>query len=312
MDAKNNFLLSVIVPCFNEEENITPFLETILPILKKYQYEIIFIDDGSKDKTATLIKKNTANNKNVKLISFVRNFGHQMALTAGYEIARGDCVLTIDADLPDPPELIGEMINRWQEGFKIIYAKRAGRDESWFKKTTADLFYRLINALSDTPIPPEVGDYRLLDRIVVDLLNQLPEKSRFLRGLVAWGGYKAIYITFTRKKRAHGKTHYTVSKMLEFALDGITSFSTMPLKVASYIGFITSLVGFLGIVYALYRRFFLPHEYWVTGWTALFVAVMFFGGIQLITIGIIGEYISKIYMEVLNRPHYIVKEKVNL
>lgn len=312
MNNQRDFFLSVIVPCFNEEENIAPFLQEITPILKHWSHEIIFIDDGSQDRTAEMIKKAAVTNKNIKLISFVRNFGHQMALTAGYKQARGDCVLTIDADLQDPPELIGEMINRWQEGFKIIYAKRGIRHESWFKRTTADVFYRLINSLSDSPIPQEVGDYRLLDRSVVDLLNQLPEKSRFLRGLVAWGGYPSTYITFTRKKRAHGKTHYTVSKMLDFALDGITAFSTKPLKIATYIGFTTSLFGFLGIIYALYRRFFLSHEYWVTGWTALFVAVMFFGGIQLITIGIIGEYIGKIYRQVQDRPMYLVKEKINL
>lgn len=307
-----NFLLSVIIPVYNEEKNIKPLLKRLLPVIEKYSYEVIFISDGSTDKTVEYIKKITEENKKVKLISFVRNFGHQAALTAGYRFAKGDCVVSIDADLQDPPELIDQLIKKWQEGAKIVYAQREERNDGFFKKLTATLFYRLINFLSERPIPEEVGDYRLIDREVVDFLNSLPEKSRFLRGLVAWPGFSSTSVSFKRDKRFAGKTHYPLSKMVNFALDGIVSFSTKPLKIASYLGFLASFFGTLGIIYALYRRLFLPHEYWVTGWTAIFVSVVFFGGIQLITIGIIGEYIGKIYKEIQNRPTYLIKEKINL
>lgn len=312
MITDNKFLLSLIIPVFNENENIVALLKRLIPVCEKYNYEIIFVNDGSTDQTEEVIKNESAKNKKIKLVSFIRNFGHQMALTAGYQFANGDAVVSIDADLQDPPELIAELVAKWQTGFKIVYAKRDKRDESFFKKQTAFFFYRFINLLSDSPIPVDIGDFRLLDREVVNFLNKLPEKSRFLRGLVAWGGYPSISVTFSREKRLAGQTHYPISKMVNFALDGITAFSTKPLKIATYLGFFTSLFGIAGIIYALYIRFFLPHEYWVTGWTALFVAVMFFGGIQLITIGIIGEYIGKIYKEVQDRPQYLIKEKINL
>lgn len=312
----NNFLLSIIVPVFNEEKNITPLLKRLLPSVKKYNYEIIFISDGSKDKTEDNIKKQIQLDKRIKLISFRRNFGHQMAITCGYQLTKGDVVISLDADLQDPPEIIPKMVEKWQDGVKIVYAKREKREvDSFFKKITAKLFYRLINFLSDVPIPEEVGDYRLLDREVVDFLNSLPEQSRFLRGLVSWGGYKAGYVYFEREKRFSGKTHYGFFKMFNFALEGITSFSTKPLRVATYLGFISAIVGFFGIIYALIGRIFrppfFPHD-WVTGWSGLFVGIMFMGGAQLMTIGIIGEYIGKIYKELQKRPQFLIKEKVNL
>lgn len=308
----NNFLLSIIIPVFNEQQNISPLLKRLLPIASKYSYEIIFVDDGSSDNTPNEIKKHAFKNKNIKLISFTRNFGHQVALTAGYQIASGNSIITIDADLQDPPELIDKLVEKWKKGFKIVYGQREERDDSLFKRTTASFFYRLISFLSDTQIPKDIGDYRLLDKEVVYFLNKLPEKSRFLRGLVAWGGYSSIFVPFKRNRRFLGKTHYPLSKMINFALEGIISFSTKPLKIATYFGFISSFLGAIGVVYALSRRFFLPHQYWVTGWTAIFVAVMFFGGIQLITIGIIGEYIGKIYKEIQGRPPFLIKEKVNI
>jgi len=204
------------------------------------------------------------------------------------------------------------MVKKWQEGSRVVYARREKRDvDSFFKKKTASFFYQLINMLSDTPIPEEVGDFRLIDREVVDFLNRLPERSRFLRGLVAWGGYPAQFVFFRREKRHAGETHYTITKMLNFALDGITTFSIKPLRIASYVGFLAATFGFLGIIYALVGKIFLP-SYWVTGWTALFVGIMFLGGVQLITIGIIGEYIGKIYQEVQSRPQYLIRKKINL
>lgn len=308
----NDFLLSIIIPVFNEENNIRPLLDRLLPILNNIRYEIIFIDDGSKDKTVDIIRRESENNKNIKLVRFNRNFGHQMALVAGYRFAQGDCVLSMDADLQDPPEIAHDMIAKWQSGAKIVYARRKKRDvDGFFKRKTALLFYAFMNFLSDKNIPDNVGDFRLIDRLVVEYLNKLPEHSPFLRGLVSWSGYKEDFVDFDRQKRHSGQTHYSIPKMLNFALDGITSFSTKPLRVASYMGFVTASFGFFGIIYAIIGKFLLPIP-WVTGWTGIFVGVMFIGGVQLISIGIIGEYISKIYTEVLRRPHYIVAEKINL
>lgn len=304
--------VSVIIPTYNEEANISPLIKRLLPSLKAYDYEIVFVDDGSTDSTLLEIKKYTKKNPAIKLISFYRNFGHQMALSAGYRIADGDAVVTMDADLQDPPEVIPAMVRAWQKGAFVVYAKRKERDgDGAFKSLTASFFYRLMNLLSDTEIPSEVGDFRLIDKKVVQYLNSLPEQSLFLRGLVAWGGYPAAYVTFKREPRHSGKTHYPLSKMLNFALEGITAFSIKPLRLATYLGFIAAVIGFLGIIYAVVGRIFLPSQ-WVTGWTALFVGIMFIGGVQLITIGIIGEYIAKIYKEVQRRPHYLIKEKVNV
>ncbi|NOY14933.1 MAG: glycosyltransferase family 2 protein [bacterium] len=309
---KSDFLLSVIVPAFDEEENISFFLKRALPVLKKYDYELIFVDDGSSDKTAEKIKAYAKKNARIKLIRFSRNFGHQMALTAGYRHAKGDAVITIDADLQDPPELIEDMVSKWQKGYEVVYAKRRTREESLFKRLTAFLFYRFINLLSDVPIPTDVGDYRLLDRKVVDVLNRLPEHSRFLRGLTSWVGFKQAFVYFDRNKRQYGQTHYPLSKMISFAVEGLTSFSTKPLTYITYLGLLTSMIGFLGIIYALYRRLFLPPEYYITGWTAIFVAVLFIGGVQMIMLGIMGEYLGRIYREVQNRPHFVIKEKINI
>jgi dolichol-phosphate mannosyltransferase len=308
----NDFLLSVIIPVFNEEKNISPLLRRLLPVLKPYRYEIIFIDDGSKDDTVSQIKKYTTKNQNIKLLSFNRNFGHQMALTAGYQFAKGDGIVSLDADLQDPPEIIPPMIEKWKKGAKVVYAQRSTRaSDDFFKRITARLFYKFINFLSDTPIPTDVGDFRLLDRGAVSFLNKLPEQSRFLRGLVAWGNYPAAYVHFEREKRLAGSTHYGFFKMLNFALDGIMSFSTKPLRMATYFGIVCGVLGFLGIAYQVIRKIAYP-QYFVTGWIGLFTAVMFLGGIQLITIGIIGEYVGKIYREVQKRPKFLIKEKINL
>ncbi|MCL4363794.1 glycosyltransferase family 2 protein [Patescibacteria group bacterium] len=305
-------LITVVVPVYNEEQNIKPLLDRLLPVVKKYQYEVIFVDDGSTDKTAGVVKKYSAKNPALKLISFYRNFGHQMALFAGYESATGSAIVTIDADLQDPPEIIDEMVKKWQSGAKIVYAKRRERQgESFFKLGTATFFYKLINFLSDTPIPNEVGDFRLLDKTVVNYLKNLKEKPDFLRGLVAWPGFPTQYVFFKRDKRFSGDTHYGFFKMLNFAIEGIMSFSTKPLRLATYFGFLSAGLGFIGLLYEVVKRILYP-ETFVTGWIGIFVAVMFLGGIQLMTIGIIGEYIGKIYKEIQNRPNYLIKEKINL
>lgn len=308
----NNFLLSVIIPVYNEENNIKPLLDRLLPVVKKYNYEIIFVDDGSTDKTTAFIKKAGEKNSQIKLLSFYRNFGHQMALSAGYESSKGDVAVSIDADLQDPPEIIEEMIKKWQKGAKVVYAKRVERHgENYFKLATATVFYKLINFLSDTPIPNEVGDFRLLDKEAVSYLINLKESPNFLRGLVAWPGFPTDYVHFKRDRRLTGITHYDFFKMMNFALDGIMSFSTKPLKLATYFGFLAAGLGFIGIVYEIIKKILYP-ETFVTGWIGIFVAVIFLGGIQLLTIGIIGEYIGKIYKEVQKRPKYLIKEKMNL
>ncbi len=314
MNHRNHsFTLSVIVPVFNEAGNIETLLARLTQVLHDYTYEVLFVDDGSRDGTVDALKKACATDAHIKLISFTRNFGHQNALSAGYAHAVGDCVVTIDADLQDPPELIHDMVAAWKNGFDIVYAQRKTRhQDTAFKKMTAWGFYWFINKLSETPIPTDVGDYRLLDRSVVAYLNALPEHARFLRGLVSWSGYSTTYVSFDRSARLKGETHYPFRKMLNFALTGITAFSTKPLRYVVYLGFITAAFGFAGMIYALIRRIMLPHEFWVTGWTALFVAVMFFSGVQIFILGVIGEYIGKIFGQVQGRPLYLIKETINL
>jgi dolichol-phosphate mannosyltransferase len=309
--SKKDFLLSIIIPAYNEEGNIQPLLDRLIPVVSKYNYEVIFINDASKDNTEEEIRSAISKDKNIKLLTFIRNFHHQVAITAGYKHAQGDAVVTIDADLQDPPELIEDMVQAWLKGSDVVYAQRTIRKESFFKTFTAFTFYRLIDLLSDTTIPQNVGDFRLVDRKVVDMLNAMPEKARFIRGLVAWGGFKTSYVRFERHQRTVGQTNYPFKKMLSFALDGIVSFSIKPLRFATYMGFAAASMGIVGIMYAVYRRLFLPHEYWIEGWTAMFVGVMFFGGVQLLTIGIIGEYIGRIYTQLQNRPDYLIKEKIN-
>lgn len=307
-----DFLLSVVVPVFNEAGNIKPLLDRMLPVISQYRYELTFIDDGSKDETGKVVETACHDNPQIKLVRFTRNFGHQNALSAGYRYAKGDCVVTIDADLQDPPEHIGHMIDKWREGYEIVYAHRKSRArDGLFKKLTAWTFYWVINKVSEVEIPTDVGDYRLIDRKVVDYLNGLPEYARFLRGLVAWSGYRTAYVDFDRKARHSGKTHYPLRKMLSFAVTGITAFSTRPLRVVIYFGFLTASAGFLGMAYAFMRRL-MPHQYWVTGWTAIFVSITFFSGVQILILGVIGEYIGRIFTQVQHRPLYIVKSTVNV
>lgn len=309
----NNFLLSIIIPVYNEERNVSPLIKRLLPVVKNYSWEIIFVDDGSKDKTVDEVKKIAVKNQDVKLLVFSRNFGHQMALSAGYEIAKGDCVISMDSDMQDPPEIIPQMIAAWQKGNKVVYAKREKRNvDGLFKRITAHIFYQLINLLSDFPIPQEVGDFRLLDRDVVNYLNGLQERSRFLRGLVAWSGQPAAFVLFKREKRYSGETHYTFSKMMNFALEGITSFSTKPLRMSTYFGFLISGLSVVIILTKSIQHFVFNQGDWLPGWASLFFSIVFLGGVQLITIGIIGEYIGKVYQEVQKRPQFVIKEKTNI
>lgn len=302
-------LISVIVPCYNEEDVIDLTYKVLKETLPgdKYEWEFIFVDDGSKDKTAERLKYISSCDSSVKIIIFSRNFGHQYAVTAGINASNGDAVVLIDADLQDPPAVIIDMLDKWEKGYDVIYGVRMERDgESYFKKITAKLFYRVINKLSDTNIPLDTGDFRIMDRKVVDVLKSMPEKDRFIRGMVSWVGFNQIPIYYARETRKAGVSKYPLFKMIRFALDGILSFSTLPLKASSYLGFITSLVSAASIIYALFLRLFTTN--WVTGWTLLFIGVSFFCGILLICVGILGEYLGRIYGEIKKRPLFIIKE----
>ena len=310
MESKK--ILSVVVPCFNEEEVISETfkrLNSFSQELSGLNVEIIFIDDGSKDKTRELLKKHAAEDDRIKVICFARNFGHQIAVTAGIDAAIGDAVVLIDADLQDPPEVIHQMIEKWKDGYDVVYGTRTERPgESAFKLATARGFYRLLNKLSDVPIPLDTGDFRLMSRAVVDTLRAMPERDRFVRGMVSWVGFKQTSLPYKRAERFAGQSKYPLRKMIRFATDGILSFSTKPLQMSVGVGMISALIALMGIAYALFLRVFTST--WVEGWTALMIAVLFIGGVQLICIGILGEYIGRIYNEIKNRPLYVVNEYV--
>jgi dolichol-phosphate mannosyltransferase len=269
--------------------------------------EYIFVNDGSKDHSFQLIKNLALADPAIKYIDFSRNFGHQIAVSAGLDLAAGDRVAIIDADLQDPPELIIDMFAKMDQGYEVVYAKRNNRNgESWLKKFTAKVFYRILKSITSVKIPVDTGDFRIIDRKVVNVLNQMPEHNKFLRGQISWIGFKQTYVEYDRKVRQAGSTGYTYKKMIRLALDGITSFSNFPLKVASICGFVVSGIAFMVMIYALYSRY-ITKDY-VEGWTSTIISVLFLGGIQLISIGIIGEYISRLSENARNRPLYIINE----
>lgn len=304
--------LSVVIPVFNEEENINPLFERLRNVVEQINpssAELIFIDDGSSDQTLDRVKSLKGDGSlQVRYIELSRNFGHQIAVTAGLDNCRGDYVVIIDADLQDPPELIPEMLEKAKTGFDVVYARRTNRKgESVLKKLTARWFYRLLSRITSVSIPLDTGDFRVITKRIVNVLREMPEREKFLRGQIAWIGFNQTFVEYERDERHSGNTGYTWSKMIGFALDGITSFSNFPLRVATISGFVMSFVSFLLMLYALYSRFILK-EY-EPGWTSLMLSVLFIGGIQLVSIGIIGEYIGRIAGNVKQRPLYIVKDK---
>lgn len=301
--------ISVIIPAYNEEANINMLHDRLSKVLQQItsNYEMIFINDGSRDRTMVLIKELARQFPQVKYIDFSRNFGHQIAVTAGLDKASGEAIVIIDADLQDPPELIVEMHKKLKEGFEVVYAKRRKRKgESLFKLWTAKVFYRILGKITSISIPVDTGDFRIIDRKIVHILRQMPEKNKFLRGQISWIGYNQTFVEYDRDERLAGETSYPFSKMLRFALDGITAFSDLPLKIVTYFGFFVSGVAFLVMIYALYSRF-LTSDY-EPGWTSLIISVLFIGGIQMIAIGIIGEYLSRMNHNIRNRPLYIIKD----
>ena len=307
--------ISVIVPMYYEEkvaEECYNRLTNVLKNIKDYEYEIIVINDGSKDKTLEILEKLAQNDEKLKVISFTRNFGHQAAVTAGLKHVTGDAIVIIDADMQDPPELIPEMLKLWEDGNEIIYGKRKTREgETAFKLLTAKMFYNTLNALSDVEIPKDTGDFRLVDRKVVDTINLLPEHNKFLRGLFSWVGYKQIPFEYERQERFAGKTKYPLKKMLKLASDGIISFSTKPLRLVGYVGIFSIILSFIILIYSLVSFAFNLNNL-TAGWTSIMVTVTFFAGVQLLSIWIISEYIGRIYDESKNRPQYIIDKKINL
>ncbi len=300
---------SIVAPAYNEEEVLPEFYRRVRDVMDALgePWELILINDGSRDNTLAVMRELHEKDPRVKIISFSRNFGHQLAITAGLDYAQGNAVVIIDADLQDPPEVIPELIEKWREGYDVVYAvRKERRGESWFKEWTAKLFYRLIYRITDVDIPKDTGDFRLMDRKVVETLRTLRERNRFMRGLSVWVGFKQTGVYYVREPRFAGETKYPFRKMLKFALDAITSFSYVPLQLATYFGFAIAGVSMVGMVVVVILRLTTGRA--LLGQATTLVAVLFLGGIQLIFLGIIGEYLGRIYDEVKARPLYIVAE----
>ncbi|TDK55421.1 glycosyltransferase [Bacillus salipaludis] len=300
---------SIVVPVYNEEAVIHETYRRLTEVMRSTgeSYELLFVNDGSRDRTADIIKEFSEKDPAVILVDFSRNFGHQIAITAGMDHSKGRAVVVIDADLQDPPELILEMIGKWKQGYDVVYAKRTKRKgETFLKKYTAKLFYRFLHSMTDIDIPLDTGDFRLLDRKVCDQMNNLQEKNRFVRGLVSWVGFKQIAVEYERDERLAGESKYPLKKMLKLSMDGITSFSYKPLKLASFAGAGLSVIGFFYLFIVLYLKLFTHTT--ITGWSSLIVIQLLFNGFILFILGITGEYIGRIYDESKHRPLYIVQE----
>lgn len=302
--------VSVVIPIYNEEKNIQTLfdrLNTVFSTLSIQSFEFVFVNDGSADGSMALLKELSEQQGFVKYVDLSRNFGHQIAVTAGLDYCKGDRIVIIDADLQDPPELIKNLLDKMDEGYDVVYAKRKTRKgESFLKKLTAKWFYRTLDRITAVKIPVDTADFRIISRRVLTVLQQMPEREKFLRGQIAWMGFNQTYIEYDRDERLAGSSGYTWRKMIGFALDGITSFSNFPLKVATISGFVVSFISFFLMLYALYSRFVL--KVYEPGWTSLILSVLFIGGIQLFSIGIIGEYIGRISNNVKQRPLYLVKD----
>ena len=302
-------MISIVIPAYNEAGNIRPIVQRISKVLENSDpYEIIFIDDGSRDGTLAEIKEINARNENIKFMSFSRNFGHQKALKAGLDHARGDCVISMDADLQHSPELLTKLIKEWRKGYEVVYTIRVDSADTLFiKRLSSRLFYKIINLLSNVNIPLGAADFRLLDRKVVDEVKKFKENWLFIRGIVAWVGFNQTSVEYAVNNRNRGSTKYSPSRMLALALNGITSFSILPLRISILLGLIFSLGSFFYAIYAIYTKVF--NNAVIPGWTSLLLSVLFLGGLQLTCLGVIGEYLGKMFIETKNRPAYIIKEK---
>lgn len=308
--------ISVVIPMYYEEQVAEECYERVSKVLydlrDNYDYEILFINDGSKDNTLPILENIAKEDSKIKVISFSRNFGHQAAVTAGLKFVTGDCVVIIDADLQDPPELIPDMVKEWEKGYDVIYGKRKKRDgESAFKLFTAKAFYQTLNKLSDIEIPKDTGDFRLADRKVIDVINSLPEHNKFLRGLFSWTGFKQEPLEYERKERFAGTTKYPLKKMLKLATDGILSFSIKPLKLVGGLGILSVVISIIILIYAILSFAFKWNNI-TPGWTSIMCTLTFMGGIILISLWMMGEYIGRIYDEVRGRPQYVIEKTINI
>lgn len=308
MIDKEKITISIVIPCYNEEGNIEILYNQINNVLPNTTIEYIFVDDNSNDNTLSIIEHLSKNNTNVKYLSFSRNFGHQSALRAGLEYSTGDCVISMDADLQHPPELLQTLINKWKEGYDIVYTIRKDIENvSIFKKVTSAFFYRLINSLSDIEINQGSADFRLLDkRIVRVLIKDITEYHLFYRGLISWIGYNQIGIEYVPNKRFSGKSKYSFMKMVNFAIDGITSFSIKPLKLAILLGLLLSVLSGIYGIYVLFMSIFTDET--VKGWSSVLLSILFIGGVNMVLLGIIGEYMGKLYIQSKNRPYFLIKK----
>ena len=307
--------VSIIIPVYNEEEVLPKLYERLTSLVdsvENYEFEILFVNDGSKDKSLSMLEELAAIDKKIKVVSFSRNFGHQAAVTAGIKYVTGDAVVIIDADLQDPPELIPEMLKLWEDGNEVIYGKRKSRKgESAFKLLTAKMFYKTLNSLSDVEIPKDTGDFRLVDRKVIDVVNNLPEHNKFLRGLFSWVGFKQYPYEYERQERKAGKTKYPLKKMMKLASDGIISFSSKPLKIVGGLGVITIIISIAILIYSLIS-YACNLNNLTPGWTSIMVTITLFSGVQLLSMWIMSEYIARIYDETKRRPEYIIDKKINM
>lgn len=304
-------LISIIVPMYNEEKGLDTLFAELHQVMGEMdaRYEIVCVDDGSKDGTRAALVAKAADDSRIRAVLLSRNFGKEAAMTAALDYAQGDAVIPIDADLQDPPELIPEMVAKWREGFDVVYAKRISRDaDTRLKRNSAGLFYKVFNALSEMPIPENVGDFRLMDRRVVDAIKQLPEKDRFMKGLFCWPGFNSTTLEFERKERAEGETKFNYWRLWNFALNGITSFSSVPVRMGVYLGLIVSVAAFLFGVTIVLKTILTGVD--VPGYASLMVVILFLGGVQLFFLGLLGEYIGRIYKEVKNRPIYMVDKAI--
>ena len=307
--------ISAVIPMYQEEEVVKECYNKMTEVLKKidgYDYELICVNDGSKDKTLEILEELAQTDNRLKIVSFTRNFGQQCAVTAGLKYVSGDVVVIIDADLQEPPELIPEMLKLWEEGNEVVYGKRKKREgESVFKLLTAKMFYKTLNVLSDVEIPKDTGDFRLVDRKVVDVMNSMPEHNKFLRGLWGWIGFKQTAYEYKRKERFAGKTKYPLKKMLKLASDGIIGFSNKPLKIVGVLGFVSIFISIVILIYSIVS-YIGGFNNLTPGWTSIMVTVTLFSGVQLLSMWVISEYIGRIYDESKNRPQYIIEKTINM
>ncbi len=302
-------LISIVAPCYNEAESVTLFTETVMGVIAEgdFDWELVFIDDGSKDETGAILLALADKYPEIRVVAFSRNFGKEAAMTAGLDYAKGDAVIVMDVDLQDPPELINAFIAKWREGFDVVYGSREDRtSDDYAKRFTAEGFYRVFNKISGVKIPENTGDYRLMDRRVVETIKSLPERSRFMKGLFAWVGYRSVGIAYKRPERAAGTTKFNFWRLWNFALEGFVSFSTAPLRVWSYLGGVVAFFSFLYATVIILRTIVTGSD--VPGYASLLVFILFFGSVQIISVGVLGEYISRLFVEVKRRPIYVVDD----